>query len=119
MSEEQYFLEAINASEPNVDLIYADWLEEQGRSEADEIRDPIIVSLPEWSQSSSNSRSFSWSGRHSWSGSLFYSSLQSVSCPRSRSRSSYRPRFCSQSQLRCQLFLRVSRCRSWSTPRIR
>ena len=49
MNEEQHFLKAISISEPNADLIYADWLEEQGRPEADEIRDPIIVGLVDWS----------------------------------------------------------------------
>ena len=48
MNEEKHFLEAINAGEPNADLIYADWLEEQGRPEADEVRDPVIVSFPNW-----------------------------------------------------------------------
>ena len=54
-NKEQYFLEAINAGEPNADLIYADWLEEQGRPEADEIRDPIIVALRNWSRSTCKS----------------------------------------------------------------
>ena len=48
MNEAIHFLEAINAGEPNADLIYADWLEEQGRPEADEIRDPAPVVLPIW-----------------------------------------------------------------------
>ena len=64
MNEEQYFLEAINASEPNADLIYADWLEEQGRPEADEVRNPIVV-MREWhgsrSLSGSHSRFRHWS----------------------------------------------------------
>ena len=76
MNKEKHFLEAINASEPNADLIYADWLEEQGRPEADEVRDRVIVFLREWSwnNSSSHSRSCSWprsrffSGRRSHSG---------------------------------------------------
>ena len=51
MNEEQYFLEAINASEPNADLIYADWLEEQGKPEADEIKDPVVIALRDWSRS--------------------------------------------------------------------
>ena len=48
MNEAIHFLEAINAGEPNADVIYADWLEEQGKSEADEIRDPTFVVLKEW-----------------------------------------------------------------------
>ena len=35
MNKEQHFLKAISAGEPNADLIYADWLEEQGRPEAE------------------------------------------------------------------------------------
>ena len=53
MNEEQYFLRAINAGEPNADLIYADWLEEQGRSETDEIRFPPVFGLSEWVRSGS------------------------------------------------------------------
>ena len=49
MNEEKHFLKAISKGEPNADLIYADWLEEQGRSEADEIRDPAPVSFLDWS----------------------------------------------------------------------
>ena len=51
MSEEQYFLEAISTGEPNADLIYADWLEEQGKPEADEIRDPTTVLMLNWFRS--------------------------------------------------------------------
>ena len=68
MSEEKYFLEAINASEPNADLVYADWLEEQGRPEADEIRDQALVVLCKW---------FFWHG--SACGSLF-SVWYGISC---------------------------------------
>ena len=56
MNEAKHFLEAISKGEPNADLIYADWLEEQGKPEADEIRaDPIII-LKEWSRARSRSR---------------------------------------------------------------
>ena len=74
MNEEQYFLEAIKASEPNADLIYADWLEERGRPEADEVRNPAIVISSEWSRCNvdfwllSCSMSESWSLCGSWSG---------------------------------------------------
>ena len=77
MNEEQYFLAAINKGEPNADLIYADWLEEQGRPEADEIKDPPVViytgrqTCSSWSEalfgcrvnskSRSSSRCWSWS----------------------------------------------------------
>ena len=68
MNEEQYFLEAINASEPNADLIYADWLEEQGKPETDEIRDPTAISLQTWS----NYRSWSRFNHQSFSCSKYY-----------------------------------------------
>ena len=43
MNEAIHFLKAISKGEPNADLIYADWLEEQGKPEADEIREPTFV----------------------------------------------------------------------------
>ena len=89
MNEEQYFLEAINAGEPNADLIYADWLEEQGRPEADEIREPTIVILYRWSRS----WYCSWSRSKSCSSSS--SRCQAWYCSWSRSNSS-------------------SRCQAWS-----
>ena len=117
MNQEKHFLEAISAGEPNADLIYADWLEEQGRPEADEIRDPIVVISLDVSQS--------WST--SWFGSQFRS--RSFSQFRSWCRSNLR--FCYQSCSRfgsgyvcvsqslcqsvpCSQFW--SRCRSWSKP---
>ena len=90
MNKEKHFLEAINAGEPNADLIYADWLEEQGKPEADEVRDPLIVVLRDWSSSSSWSRSWS----RSRSGYFFHSGYCFHSIPWSRSWS----RFCSQSR---------------------
>ena len=97
MNEEKHFLEAINAGEPNADLIYADWLEEQGRPEADEVRDPTMVASCNWS------RSLYWSG----SGSRYRNRHLSQSghryCSRSRhhsyslSRSDFRSRFRSRS----------------------
>ena len=104
MNEEKYFLEAISAGEPNADLIYADWLEEQGRPEADEIRDPAIFVLCEWSRSwswsgsRSGSRSGSWpwswsrSRSGSWSRSRSCSGCRSLSRSRSRSRPVYQSR---------------------------
>ena len=93
MNEEKHFLEAISAGEPNADLIYADWLEEQGRPEADEIRDPVVVFLLEWSRS--RSRSLSRSLSRSRFGTRFWSGFGSrtLSFPRSRSRSSHRPSY--------------------------
>ena len=101
MNEELYFLEAINAGEPNADLIYADWLEEQGRPEADEVRDQVIVVLREWSWN--NSRSQSQFRSRPWS--------------RSRSRFSFYPRSwsCSRSgHLSSSRSRSYSRSRSWS-----
>ena len=60
MNEEQHFLKAINAGEPNADLIYADWLEEQGRPEADEIRDPAVPVLCDWYKSRCSSLFWLW-----------------------------------------------------------
>ena len=93
MNKEIHFLEAINAGEPNADLIYADWLEEQGRPEADEIRDPAPVVLGgsgEWgrspvpSNSLSGSYSFtvnnSYSQSYSESGGHWNFSSHSYSC---------------------------------------
>ena len=84
MNKEQYFLEAINAGEPNADLIYADWLEEQGRPEADEIREPVFVVLQiwcfyPWYSFSSQSRCWSGSFSRSWSRSYSWSSFISGS----------------------------------------
>ena len=59
MNEELYFLKAINAGEPNADLIYADWLEEQGRPEADGVRDPVVLGLRQWSRYRQLSESWS------------------------------------------------------------
>ena len=73
MNEEKHFLEAISAGEPNTDLIYADWLEEQGRPEADEIRDPVVFALQRWSRSRSRYRFRS----HSRSRSRFHQLLGS------------------------------------------
>ena len=79
MNQEEHFLEAISASEPNADLIYADWLEEQGRPEADEIRSdsfsfsPFLISLFGSSVHSSFSKSCnSWDRSRSGN---FYRSL--------------------------------------------
>ena len=79
MNEAKHFLEAINAGEPNADLIYADWLEEQGKPEADEIRDPIVFTLREWSWfgSLSASRTRFLSGSRSASASLCQSIVAS------------------------------------------
>ena len=85
MNKEKHFLEAINAGEPNADLIYADWLEEQGRSEADEIRnDPVFV-FPEWV------RSLAWSGLVSFSSYCYQSWSLSDICFESESWSSIGP----------------------------
>ena len=109
MNKEQYFLEAINAGEPNADLVYADWLEEQGRPEADEVRDQVIVVLREWSWNNSRSqsrfRSRPWSRSLSWSMPFSGSRHCSRSWPRSQSQSLSRS--CSRSQS-------CSRFRSWS-----
>ena len=88
MNEEQYFLEAINASEPNADLIYADWLEEQGRSEADEIREPAIFTLCKWLRSWSGHRRGSCTNRSNQVLSRSQSLSDSLSWYRSRSQSS-------------------------------
>ena len=79
MNEEKYFLKAISKGEPNADLVYADWLEEQGRPEADEIRVPAIIV----------SRSYSCYSK-SCSQYLSGPSFGLVCYPR--------PRFCSQSR---------------------
>ena len=86
MNEEKHFLEAISIGEPNADLIYADWLEEQGRPETDEIRIPTIISLRDWKLSNiaypcscswshsgfkSRSRCWAWSTSISRSGCWF------------------------------------------------
>ena len=78
MNKEKHFLEAINAGEPNADLIYADWLEEQGRPEAGEVRDPIIVVLQKWSRF--YSRSGHWSHPRSRSHSWHFASGSPLSC---------------------------------------
>ena len=116
MNREKYFLEAINASEPNADLVYADWLEEQGRPEADEVRDPVLICLTDfWSHSFSNS----WAAYHSWSWSRCHrhqykygstSGIFSYSCCRSSLTISYW--YWSRSQSRS-----LNSSRSRSTPR--
>ena len=103
MNKEKHFLEAINKGEPNADLIYADWLEEQGNPEADEIKDPTIVVLFEWLVS------------RCWSIACLRS--QSGSCSRvwprswSRSQSRFGSQVCAQSRSNSR-----SGCwsRSWS-----
>ena len=94
MNEEQHFLKAINASEPNADLVYADWLEEQGRSEADEVRENIVV-LRAWSWF--HSCSWSYCCANSWSLSAFSSWYCSSSWCWSRSRSGFNYRSWSRS----------------------
>ena len=94
MNEEKYFLEAINAGEPNADLIYADWLEEQGRPEADEIRNPTVVVLTNCNFSNfiRPSLSSSRSGHILWSWSGYRSASYSKSRRKCRIRSWSRPR---------------------------
>ena len=108
MNKEKHFLKAINAGEPNADLIYADWLEEQGRPEADEIKDPVIVALCEWLWNSFNLESrfcfCSWSRSHfgtifkssSWT--HFLRSFRSCSESESQSRSWSQVRYRSSSR---------------------
>ena len=103
MNKEKHFLEAINRGEPNADLIYADWLEEQGRPEADEIRNPILIYLVDF-----------WFISNSWSRSSYSYWSRSQSCvrllPNSWCRSAYQLRY--QSSARCD-----SQCRSRSQSR--
>ena len=106
MNEEKHFLEAISASEPNADLIYADWLEEQGRPEADEIREPAFVVLPRWSQNRSRNRSRNWSRPYSWSRSNYQLRYQS------RSRSGSESQF--QSFSLCYYYMSRSLSRSFT-----
>ena len=104
MNKEKYFLEAINASEPSADLVYADWLEEQGRPEADEIRDPTIIALIEWLRCLplSRSRFHFGSAPNSFSNSRSSCYSWSRSCSRSfcRSRSRSRCLLASRSRFR-------------------
>ena len=104
MNEEKHFLGAISAGEPNADLVYADWLEEQGRPEADEIRDPTVVVLRQWSHS--QCRLTFWSRVMSWSRCNSRSWCNSCSRPWSRYRS-----------LSCGQFLQWSCSMSWSRSR--
>ena len=104
MNKEQYFLEAINAGEPNADLVYADWLEEQGRPEADEVRDPIVVVSRDWSFSQYYSESRSWSWSHFFSRSKSRNWLRSLSRTVSQYSSQCRSRF-------------YYRCWSWHSSR--